>query len=70
MRRVHTPGSAPWPANNIVDVSTVGKCMLPVVIDCIQNSGGVGGQANIACYQTLIARNRHNRGRRGGIHQV
>ena len=35
--------------------STVGKCALPVVIDCIRNFGGEGGQANIACHQMLIA---------------
>ena len=61
IRGMRTPGSAPWPANNSVDGSTGGKCALPVVIDYIQNSGGVGGQANIARHQTLIARYRHNR---------
>ena len=60
IRGMRTPGSAPWPANNSVDGSTGGKCALPVVIDYIQNSGGVGGQANIMCHQTLIARYRHN----------
>ena len=55
------PGSAPWPANNSVDGSTVGKYALTVVIDCIRNFGGEGGQADIARHQMLIARNRHNR---------
>ena len=40
---------------------TLGKCALPVVIDCTRNFGGVGGRANIERHQTLIARNRHNR---------
>ena len=35
IRGARTPGSAPWSANDIVDGSTVGKCALPVVIDCI-----------------------------------
>ena len=58
MACARTPGSAPWPTNDSVDGSTVGKCTLPVVIDCF---GGEGGQANIAHHQILIARNRHNR---------
>ena len=37
-----------------------GSAHLPVVIDCIRNFGGVGGQANIARHKTLITRNRHN----------
>ena len=44
-----------------MDGSTVGKCALPVVKHCIRNFGGEGGQANIACHQMLIGRNRHNR---------
>ena len=44
-----------------MDGSTVGKCVLPVVIDCIRNFGGEVGQANITRHQMLIANNRHNR---------
>ena len=61
IRGACTPGSALWPAYDIVDGSTVGKCALPVVIYCIRNFRGVGGQANIARHQTMITRNRHNR---------